>query len=115
MVKFVRAMDSRAATRITSVIAFVTLMLSFALMTRQNSYSDCLAEYNDRAAASTGARIDAAESDRRDLDRMLETVVTATDRRLAGEALREYVRNRKLTDAKRAANPQPAPPSELCH
>lgn len=112
--RFVRVMDSRAMTRVVQVIAFMSLLLSLGIATRQYQLASCLAKYNNAAAAASGPRLAAAEEDRQAIDEMVKAVVHAKARGDAGAALHTYLATRESADRKRAKNPPPPPPSEVC-
>lgn len=108
------ALDSRAMTRVVQLIAFLSLLLSLGVGAKQYALADCLARYNDEAAASQKARAQAAEEDRQAVDTMVKSVVNSHSRAESRAALLAYVNTRAVNDEKRRANPAPVGPSELC-
>lgn len=105
-------LDSRTAIRIVQVMAAIALIVSVGIAVQQYRLTGCVARYNERSNESQRARAEAADSDRKALDDMLQVV--ADDPRQAIVAIRHYNDVRARADAQRANNPIPAPPSETC-
>lgn len=105
-------LDSRSAIRIVQIMAAIALVLSVGIAVRQYQLTSCVARYNERSNESQRARAEAADSDRKALDDMLQVV--ADNPRGAFEAIKHYNQVRAQADAQRARNPIPAPPSETC-
>jgi hypothetical protein len=113
-------MDTRAAGRTVQVIAVVALFLSLLVMGRQIGLTNCVADYNDKSARASGARLAAAEQDRKALDVMIAEIAGA---RLVppdeagpkvSRALDTYLSARNEADKQRQRNPPPPPPSQSC-
>lgn len=119
-----RWLDSPAARRFMQLLAVISLVLSLFVLARQNSLTNCLSRYNDRAAKATAARTAAAEQDREAQDKMWQAFADAGDpnkvppdkaRDYAATAFKEFLLSRAEANLRRSQNPLPAPPSEVCH
>lgn len=106
------ALDSGPVTRAVQVAAVVALLLSLWLGWAQRQQVACQARYNEHSNVSQQARAQAAEKDRQAQDELFRKVAGNT--RSTVQYLREYLRQRAVADAQRAANPVPPPPSETC-
>ncbi len=102
------------------VVAIVALLLSLFGLYRWNELGNCLASYNNQASASTGARIEAAERDRKALTDLVSAIANARGATREDAAARVnaafdvYVRTLAESDRARKDNPPPAPPSQVC-
>lgn len=105
-------LDAPVVTRLIQIIAIASLLLAIGVGVKQYSLADCLADYNDAYSKVQGARLDAAEQDRRAQDRMFEAV--ANDPRNAIPAIRSYTTSRAAADEQRKRNPLPQPPKVSC-
>lgn len=116
-------LDSRSAFRAVQVMAALALFLSVFVGVKQYRLATCLADYNDRSAQATAARTEAAERDRAAQDRMWQAFADAGDpakvppaqaRKYAADAFQTFLKERAEANKRRAQNPLPAPPSEVC-
>ncbi|WP_433793929.1 hypothetical protein [Actinoplanes sp. CA-252034] len=94
------------------VMAGVALILSVFVAVQQYDMTACQARYNEASNASTRARAEAAEADRRAIDELLQVVADQPDSAL-GE-VRRYNTARAVADEQRRRNPVPASPAETC-
>lgn len=108
-----RVTDVAFSRRVVGFLMLVSIMAVMLLTWRQQQQADCNAKYNQRKAVADQARAQAAEADRRALEKMVRTIVEppAGD---AQAALDEYLRTLDETDRKRQQNPVPPPPPDLC-
>ncbi len=106
------ALDSATVVRASRLVGMVALLVSVWLVVVQFRQNECLADYAEASATSQRARAAAAEQDRRAQDEVFRSV--AANPRAAIETLRAYDAARRATDALRAANPVPEPPSTAC-
>lgn len=104
--------DGPAGTRTAKLIAIVALVLSLFVAGKQNSLTDCLADYNEASAQSSAAARQAAEDDRKAENLLWNTV--AENPRSALSAVRTYNASRLDAEQKRKDSPPPEPPSEYC-
>lgn len=108
----VRWLSSRMADVLWKIMALVALVVSLAIGVRQFQMTACQARFNEASNASTRARAEAAEVDRRAVDDLMRSV--AAHPREALEAIGRYNSARALGNEQRAANPVPPPPSDTC-
>ncbi len=106
------ALDSPGFVRASRLVGLLALCVSFWLVVSQDRQAQCLADFAEASASSSKARALAAEQDRQAQDEVFRAV--ARDPRSAITAINEYVARRDATDALRAANPVPEPPSVAC-
>lgn len=105
------------------IVAMLSLLASIAFGVRYYGYTACQAAWSDKTARSAAARTEAAEADRRAQDRMWQAFADASDptkvppgqaRQYARDAFNRFLADRAEADRKRAENPAPRPPSEVC-
>lgn len=114
-------LDAPMVTRMIQIVAIVSLGLALFVGLRQYQLADCLAQYNDDNAKSSGQRLEAAEQDRKALDDMMSEVAAARSAASPAEAQRQvreafdnYLKQRAEANEQRRRNPPPPPPSERC-
>lgn len=109
-------------------VAIVSLLTALIVYYQQQSFIECIAQYNDAQSISTAARsqsiddrLSAIEDSLTAVDNSIHTVATATSREQVAGALKHYeaerqVANQKrdLAKQKRAENPLPDPPKIAC-
>lgn len=114
-------MDAPLVARTIQIIAVISLLLALYVGFRQYRLADCLAEYNDDSAQSSGQRLIAAEQDRQALDEMIDAIAGARSvspeqaQRQVNAALDKYIAVRATSDEQRRKNPPPPPPSQRCN
>jgi hypothetical protein len=111
--RIVRAVDTRAGHFVVAILVLLSTVAVTFLLWRQQEQVECSAEYNERQARSQQARADAAERDRRAMEKMVTDLLEGPP----GEGrriLEEYKRTLEETDKQRRDNPVPPPPADLC-
>lgn len=108
----VRWLSSRMADALWKIMALVALLASLAIGARQFQMTACQARFNEASNASTRARAEAAEVDRRAVDDLMRSV--AANPREALDAIGAYNTSRAQADRQRSASPVPPPPSDTC-
>jgi hypothetical protein len=94
------------------LMAAVALVISVYVAIQQWDMTACQARYNEASNASTRARAEAAEADRRAIDELLRVVADQPDAALS--AVRHYNQVRDQADEQRRLNPVPPSPQETC-
>jgi hypothetical protein len=113
-------LDAPMVTRTIQVVAVLSLFLALFVGFRQYQLADCLAQYNNDQASSSGQRLIAAEQDRQALDEMIGAFAAARSappedaQRQVNAALDKYLEVRATSDEQRRKNPPPPPPSQRC-
>ena len=105
-------LDSPQANVAWKLMAAIALIISVFVAVQQWDMTACQARYNEASNASTRARAEAAEADRRALDDLLLVVADEPDAALA--AVRHYNQVRAQADEQRRLNPVPPSPQETC-
>jgi hypothetical protein len=108
-------LDSDPLSRAIKLAVIVLLLGVVWLTSEQRQLAQCQINYAEKSARATEQRAQAAEEDRKTLDRMVDAVANATTRDAPKAALVSYLNSRAAADQKRADNPLPAPPSQFCN
>lgn len=102
-------------------IGVIVLVMSLAALgvagyssLRTRSYVECQADWSQAYATSAAQRAQAADTDRRAVDDMVAAVLSARTAAESRAALLAYQQARADADRRRAANPAPALPDEVC-
>lgn len=111
--RILRAADTQAGHRVVAVLVLISVIAVSYLMWRQQEQTECNARYNREQARAQQARADAAERDRRALEKMVTELLEGPPGR-GREILEEFRRTLDETDRQREENPVPAPPADLC-
>lgn len=113
--RLVAFLDSDPLTRGLKLIVILIMGGMLWLTAQQRELAQCQINYAEKSARATEQRAQAAEEDRKTLDRMVDAVANATTRDAPKAALVGYLNSRAAADQKRANNPLPAPPSQFCN
>lgn len=109
-----RWLGSPWATEMTRIIAVMSLILTLYLGYETNRIEKCQAEYQEANATVQKARSEAADEDRKVIDRMVLAVASAKTNKDVALALSSYLSTRAANDRIRADNPIPQLPSKFC-
>ncbi len=107
----------------TRVALVAVVLVGTAVVAGWKEFSECVADYQDKAAAATRARAAAADTDRQAEDDMWQAFADAGDptkvppaeaQAYAKKAFQAFLKQRADARRQRAASPLPAGPSNTC-